>query len=178
MPRSIPPPDRVLYSAEEIAARVRALGAQITQDYNGGSLVILTVLKGSFVFAADLIRSIDLPLRVEFLGVASYGLGTQSTGIVQITQDLTSPIVDEDVLLVEDIIDSGLTINYLLRQLEARSPRSLKVCALLQKPKRSQKAVKIDYLGFTIDNEYVVGYGLDHAQAYRNLPHLGVLLTE
>jgi hypoxanthine phosphoribosyltransferase len=178
MPRSIPPTDRVLYSAEQIAARVRALGAQITQDYNGGSLVILTVLKGSFVFAADLIRSIDLPLRVEFLGVASYGLGTQSTGVVQITQDLTSPIVDEDVLLVEDIIDSGLTISYLLRQLETRNPRSLKVCALLHKPKHTQKPVKIDYLGFTIDDEYVVGYGLDHAQAYRNLPHLRVLLTE
>jgi hypoxanthine phosphoribosyltransferase len=157
---------------------VRALGAQIARDYNGGSLVILTVLKGSFVFAADLIRAIDLPLRVEFLGVASYGLGTQSTGVVQITQDLTSPIVDEDVLLVEDIIDSGLTISYLLRQLETRNPRSLKVCALLHKPKRTQKPVKIDYLGFSIDDEYVVGYGLDHAQAYRNLPHLGVLLTE
>jgi hypoxanthine phosphoribosyltransferase len=178
MPRSIPPPERVLYSAEEIAKRVRELGEQITHDYKGGSLVVLTVLKGSFVFAADLIRCIDLPLRVEFLGVASYGVGTQSTGIVQITQDLTSPIVDEDVLLVEDIIDSGLTINYLMRQLEARNPRSLKVCAFLHKPARTQKAVKIDYLGFEIENEYVVGYGLDHAQAYRNLPHLGVLLTE
>jgi hypoxanthine phosphoribosyltransferase len=178
MPRSIPPADRVLYSAEEIAARVRELGAQITQDYKGGSLVVLTVLKGSFVFAADLIRTIDLPLRVEFLGVASYGMGTQSTGIVQITQDLTAPIVDEDVLLVEDIIDTGLTSSYLLRQLEARNPRSLKVCTLLHKPARTQKAVNIDYLGFTIENEYVVGYGLDHAQAYRNLPHLRVLLTE
>jgi len=178
MPRSIPPTDRVLYSAEEIAVRVRELGAQITEDYRGGSLVVLTVLKGSFVFAADLIRTIDLPLRVEFLGVASYGVGTQSTGVVQITQDLTAPIVDEDVLLVEDIIDSGLTISYLLRQLEARNPRSLKVCALLHKLTPAQKAVNIDYLGFTIKNEYVVGYGLDHAQAYRNLPHLGVLLTE
>lgn len=178
MPRSIPPPDRILYSAEQIAARVRELGEQITRDYRGGSLVILTVLKGSFVFAADLIRSIDLPLRVEFLGVASYGLGTQSTGVVQITQDLTSPIVDEDVLLVEDIVDTGLTISYILRQLEARNPRSLKVCAFLHKPTRTQKPVTIDYLGFTIEDEYVVGYGLDHAQAYRNLPHLGVLLSE
>lgn len=178
MPRSIPPPDRVLYSAEEIATRVRELGAQITQDYQGCSLVILTVLKGGFVFAADLIRCIDLPLRIEFLGVASYGAGTQSTGIVQITQDLTSPIVDEDVLLVEDIIDTGLTSSYILRQLEARSPRSLKVCTLLHKPTRTQKPVTVNYLGFTIESEYVVGYGLDHAQAYRNLPHLGVLLTE
>jgi hypoxanthine phosphoribosyltransferase len=178
MPRSIPPTDRVLYSAEQIAARVRELGQQITQDYSGGSLIVLTVLKGSFVFAADLIRCIDLPLRVEFLGVASYGLGTQSTGIVQITQDLTSPIVDEDVLLVEDIVDSGLTINYILRQLQARNPRSLKVCAFLHKPARTRETVHIDYLGFTIKDEYVVGYGLDHAQAYRNLPHLGVLLSE
>lgn len=178
MPRSIPPPDRILYSAAQIASRVRELGEQITRDYKGGSLVILTILKGSFVFAADLIRSIDLPLRVEFLGVRSYGLGTQSTGIVQITQDLTSPIVDEDVLLVEDIVDTGLTISYILRQLEARNPRSLKVCALLHKPTRTQKAVTIDYLGFTIEDEYVVGYGLDHAQAYRNLPHLGVLVSE
>ncbi len=178
MPRSIPPPDRILYSAEQVAARVRELGEQITRDYKGGSLVVLTILKGSFVFAADLIRSIDLPLRVEFLGVRSYGLGTQSTGIVQITQDLTSPIVDEDVLLVEDIVDTGLTISYILRQLEVRNPRSLKVCALLHKPARTQRAVTIDYLGFTIEDEYVVGYGLDHAQAYRNLPHLGVLLTE
>lgn len=178
MPRSIPPPDRVLFSTEEIATRVHELGAKITHDYKGGTLVVLIVLKGSFVFAADLIRCITLPLRVEFLGVASYGLGTQSTGIVQITQDLTSPIVDEDVLLVEDIIDSGLTISYLMRQLEARNPRSLKVCALLHKPASTQKPIAIDYLGFAIGNEYVVGYGLDHAQAYRNLPHLGVLLTE
>jgi hypoxanthine phosphoribosyltransferase len=178
MPRSIPPPDRILFSAETIAARVRELGAQITNDYWGRSLVILTVLKGSFVFAADLIRCIDLPLRVEFLGVASYGTGTRSTGVVQITQDVTSPIADEDILLVEDIVDSGLTINYLLRQLQTRSPRTLKVCALLFKPSRAQVEVSIDYLGFTIQDEYVVGYGLDHAQAYRNLPHLGVLVTE
>jgi hypoxanthine phosphoribosyltransferase len=167
-----------LYSADQIAARVHELGAQITSDYRGGSLVILVVLKGSFVFAADLIRCINLPLCVEFLGVASYGDGTKSTGMVQITLDLTSPIVDEDVLLVEDIVDTGLTINYLLRQLRARSPRSLKVCTLLHKPSRTQEPVNVDYLGFTIENDYVVGYGLDHAQAYRNLPHLGVLLTE
>lgn len=178
MPRSIPPTERVLYSAERIAERVRELGAQITHDYRGRSLVILPVLKGSFVFAADLIRCIDLPLRVEFLGVASYGSGTRSTGVVQITQDVTSPIADEDIVVVEDIVDTGLTIDYLLRQLRVRSPRSLKICALLNKPSRSEVKVDIDYLGFTIDNEYVVGYGLDHAQAYRNLPHLSVLATD
>jgi hypoxanthine phosphoribosyltransferase len=178
MPRSIPPTERILYSAQEIQERVRQLGAQITKDYQGGSLVVLSVLKGSFMFAADLIRCIDLPLRVEFLGVASYGVGTQTTGLVQITQDLTAPIVDEDVLLVEDIIDTGLTVDYLLRQLAARGPRSLKVCALLQKPAHARKHVAIHYLGFAIENEYVVGYGLDHAQAYRNLPHLRVLVSE
>ncbi len=178
MPRSIPPTERVLYSAEAIATRVAELGAQITQDYRGRPLVILPVLKGSFVFAADLIRRIELPLRVEFLGVASYGSGTRSTGIVQITQDVTSPIVGEDVLVVEDIVDTGLTIDYLLRQLSTRSPRSLKVCALLHKPSRTEVEVPIDYLGFTVQNEYVVGYGLDHAQAYRNLPNLTVLATD
>lgn len=170
-----PPPARVLYSAEQIAHRVRELGTEITRDYAAGSLVILCILKGSFVFAADLIRAIDLPLRVEFLGVASYGSGTQSTGVVQITQDLTSTIEGDDVLLVEDIIDSGLTIDYISKQLLLRHPRSLRVCAFLHKPTRTQKRVPIDYLGFTITDEFVVGYGLDHAQCYRNLPHLGIL---
>jgi len=168
-------PKRVLYTAEQIAVRVQELGAQITRDYADGSLVILCILKGSFVFAADLIRAIDLPLRVEFLGVASYGSGTQSTGVVQITQDLTSPITGDDVLLVEDIIDTGLTIDYILRQLLTRSPRSLRVCAFLHKPARTQVSVPIDYLGFSVEDEFVVGYGLDQGQRYRNLPTLSVL---
>jgi hypoxanthine phosphoribosyltransferase len=171
----MPNPERVLFSAHQIAERVRALGEEISNDYRGRSLVILALLKGSFVFAADLIRAIDLPLRVEFLGLASYGAGTQSTGIVQITLDLTSPIADEDVLVVEDIVDSGLTLSYLLRQLDARNPRTIKVCSLLHKPARTQQEVPIHYLGFTIPDVFVVGYGLDHAQAYRNLPYLGVL---
>jgi hypoxanthine phosphoribosyltransferase len=166
---------RILHSAEVIHARVCELGAQITRDYRDRSLVILPVLKGSFVFAADLIRAIDLPLRVEFLGVASYGSGTRSTGVVQITQDVTSPVANEDVLLVEDIVDTGLTIDYLLKTLQTRTPRTLKVCALLHKPSRTEVKVPIDYLGFTIEDEYVVGYGLDHAQAYRNLPDLRIL---
>lgn len=178
MPRQLPNPERVLFSAEQIAERVRALGEEISNDYRGRSLVILALLKGSFVFAADLIRAIDLPLRVEFLGLASYGAGTQSTGIVQITQDLTSPIVGEDVLVVEDIVDSGLTLSYLLRQLDARNPSTIRVCALLHKPARTQQEVPIHYLGFTIPDVFVVGYGLDHAQAYRNLPYLGVLSAE
>ena len=175
MSPSVAPPKKILYSAEQIASRVRELGVQITEDYKGRSLVILCILKGSFVFAADLIRAIDLPLRVEFLGVASYGTGTQSTGVVQITQDLTSTIAGDDVLLVEDIIDSGLTIDYILRQLLTRSPRSLRVCAFLHKPARTQTPVPIDYLGYTVEDAFVVGYGLDHGQMYRNLPDLSIL---
>ncbi len=164
-----------LMSAERIAERVRALGAQISADYRGRSLVLLCILKGSFVFAADLARAINLPLRVEFLGVRSYGDGTKSSGVVQITQDLSQPIFDEDVLIVEDIVDTGLTLSYLLEQLQTRNPRSVKVCALLHKPSRQIKAVPIDYLGFTIDDVFVVGYGLDHGQRFRNLPMLAVV---
>jgi hypoxanthine phosphoribosyltransferase len=166
---------RELLSQSTIDQRVRALGAQIAADYAGRSLVLLCVLKGSFVFAADLARAIDLPLRVEFLGVRSYGDDTRSSGVVQITQDLTRPIVSDHVLIVEDIVDTGLTLSYLREQLLARGPASVKVCALLQKPARSVLPVPIDYLGFTVEDVFVVGYGLDHAERYRNLPYVGVL---
>src|SRR5258705_5733873 len=164
-----------LLSASAIQERVNALGAQIAADYAGKSLVLLCVLKGSFVFAADLARAIDLPLRVEFLGVRSYGDDTRSSGVVQITQDLTRPIANDHVLIVEDIVDTGLTLSYLREQLLARLPSSVKVCALLHKPSRSVRPVEIDYLGFTIDDEFLVGYGLDHAERHRNLPYVGVL---
>ena len=160
---------------EEIAARVRELGAEITRDYTGKNLVLVCVLKGSFVFAADLMRTIDLPLRVDFLGVRSYGEGTESSGVVQITQDLSRPIENEDVLLVEDIVDTGLTIAHLMDLFRTRQPRSVKVCSLLHKPARAKVAVKVDYLGFTIDDKFVVGYGLDFAEKYRNLPYIGVI---
>ncbi|MCC6217785.1 MAG: hypoxanthine phosphoribosyltransferase [Polyangiaceae bacterium] len=166
---------QTLYSAAQLAERVAALGAEITRDYTGKSLVLLCVLKGSFVFAADLARAIELPLRVEFLGVASYGDDSESSGVVQITQDLTRPVEGEDVLVVEDIVDTGLTLSYLLEVLGARGPASLKVCALLHKPARERKHVRIDYLGFTIEDRFVVGYGLDWAQRYRNLPEIGVV---
>jgi hypoxanthine phosphoribosyltransferase len=164
-----------LISAEKIRERVRELGAQIAHDYAGQSLVLLCVLKGSFVFAADLARAIDAPLRIEFLGVRSYGDDTRSSGVVQITQDLTKPITGDHVLLVEDIVDTGLTLSYLREQLLTRGPASVKVCALLHKPARSVKPVYIDYLGFTIEDMFVIGYGLDHAERYRNLPYVGVL---
>ena len=171
----LPPEVRSLISAERLAARVAELAAQITREYAGRSLVLLCVLKGSFVFAADLARAIALPVRIEFLGVRSYGDHTKSSGVVQITQDLTRPVDGDDILLVEDIVDTGLTLSFLRDQLRSRNPASIKVVALLHKPARMQREVEIDYLGFTIDDVFVVGYGLDYAERYRNLPFLGVL---
>jgi len=173
--RSMVAPPAELLSQAAISARVKALGAQIAVDYAGKSLVLLCVLKGSFVFAADLARAIDLPLRVEFLGVRSYGDDTRSSGVVQITQDLTRPIAGDHVLIVEDIVDTGLTLSYLREQLLARMPATVKVCALLHKPSRTVTPVEIEYLGFTVADVFVVGYGLDHAEQFRNLPYVGVL---
>lgn len=167
-----------LLSSAVIDGRVRALGKEVSEAYRGRSLVLICVLKGSFVFAADLARAIDLPLRVEFLGVRSYGDDTTSSGVVQITQDLTRPIAGDDLLIVEDIVDTGLTLSYLREQLLARGPASVKVCALLHKPSRTVRPVQIDYLGFTVADVFVVGYGLDHAERYRNLPYVGVLPIE
>ena len=164
-----------LLSQETIADRVRALGEQIRTDYEGKNMLLVCVLKGSFVFAADLVRAIDAPLSVEFLGCRSYGDGTESSGVVQITYDLTKPIEGKDVVLVEDIVDTGLTMSYLLQNFATRGPRSLKICSLLHKPARSKVKVPIDYLGFTIEDVFVIGYGLDHAEKHRNLPFLGVM---
>jgi len=164
-----------MLTKEQIATRVQELGAAITKDYTGHNLVLVNVLKGSFVFGSDLMRTIDLPLRVDFLGVRSYGEGTESSGVVQITQDLSRPIEHEDVLIVEDIVDTGLTIAHLMDLLRTRSPASVKVCALLHKPARARVAVKVDYLGFTIEDRFVVGYGLDFAERYRNLPYIGIV---
>src|ERR1700678_1827947 len=153
-----------MFSAEQIAARVSAIGADITRDYAGKSLVLVAVLKGSFVFAADLARAIDLPLRIDFLGVRSYGEGTESSGVVQIMQDLSRPIAHEDVILVEDIVDTGLTVAHLMDLFRTRQPRSVRVCSLLHKPSRAKVDVKVDYVGFTIEDRFVVGYGLDFAE--------------
>jgi hypoxanthine phosphoribosyltransferase len=171
----MPSAPAVLLDQATIAARVRELGARIQGDYHGRELRVVCVLKGSFVFAADLVRAIDLPLEVDFLGVRSYGDSTETSGVVQITSDLTRSIENTDVLLVEDIVDTGLTLRFLLENLGTRSPRSLRLAALLHKPARARTEVAIDYLGFTIDDVFVVGYGLDCAQRYRNLPYVGVL---
>jgi hypoxanthine phosphoribosyltransferase len=165
----------ILLSADAISTRVQELGAAIARDYAGQPLVLVCVLKGSFVFAADLARSISIPLRVEFLGVRSYGAGTESSGVVQITQDLGRPIEGQDVLLVEDIIDTGLTIAHLLELLRTRQPRTLRVCTLLHKPARMKKRVPIDYLGFIIEDHLVIGYGMDRAEQFRNLPYIGLM---
>ncbi len=169
------PEPKVLIDRQRIHERVTALGQQIGRDHPEGELVILGVLKGSFMFLADLARAIPRPLRVEFLGVQSYGAAKTSSGAVQITLDLTSPIDNADVIVVEDIVDTGLTAQFLMQQLAARQARSVKLCSLLHKPARSIRPVPIDYLGFTIDDVFVVGYGLDYAQKYRNLADICVI---
>jgi len=168
---------RPLLSAEEIAAKVAEMGRTITRDYadTGDELVLIGVMKGSVIFLSDLARAIDLPLTMELIGIASYGDSTKSSGVVQITSDLTRPIEGKHVIICEDIVDTGLTVAYLLENLSTRKPKSLKVAALLSKPERSIQPVDIHYLGFTIPNHFVVGYGLDYAQRYRNLPFIGIL---
>lgn len=163
-------------SAETIAERVKELGRTIAADYEGTPLVLVLVLKGSFVFGSDLARAIDHPnCRIDFLGTRSYGEGTESTGVVQITHDLSKPIEGQDVVIVEDIVDTGLTLAHLIDLLRTRKPRSLKVCSLLHKPARKRVEVKIDYLGFTIEDRFVVGYGLDWAERFRNVPYLAIV---
>jgi len=165
---------KVLLSEEQLRTRVAELGASITADYAGKPLKLVGVLKGSFMFMADLARAIDLPLKVDFIGTSSYQ-GTHSSGVVRITNDLSRPIDGEHVLLVEDIVDTGLTMQYLLENLATRHPASVKVCALLEKPARAKVQIPIDYKGFSIPDEFVVGYGLDWDGRFRNLPYLGVV---
>ncbi|QOY84953.1 hypoxanthine phosphoribosyltransferase [Paludibaculum fermentans] len=169
------PKIEVLIPHDEIQARIAALGAQITADYQGRSIVLVGVLKGSFIFLADLVRHIDLPVRIEFIGTKSYE-GTTTSGQVQLTKDLDKPIQEEDVLLVEDIIDTGLTLNYLQHVMSQRAPRSLKIASFLDKPSRRRIAVEGDYIGFTIEDKFVIGYGLDFDQRYRNLKDLCILV--
>jgi hypoxanthine phosphoribosyltransferase len=164
----------VLISEERLAARVREIGAQIRADIGPGEITLLSILKGSFIFAADLCRAIPGPVNIEFLGVSSYGDDTQSSGAVRITHDLQKPIADRHVIIVEDIVDTGLTLAYLKRVLTARHPASLRICALLEKP-HAGSPVKPDYAGFEVGDEFVVGYGLDFAQRLRNLPYVGVV---
>lgn len=170
--------EKVLYTEEQLKARVKELGAQITADYAGKTPLIASVLRGSYVFMADLTRAIDLPLSVDFMAVSSYGAGTSSSGQVQILKDLSDRIDGKDLIIVEDILDSGNTLYYLLDVLRARRPASIKLCTLLDKPSRRIKPIQADYCGFTIPDAFIVGYGLDFAEKYRNLPYIGVLKPE
>ena len=165
----------VLLPTQKIAERVQQLGRQIERDYEGKDLVLLGVLKGSYIFISDLARSVDLPLAIDFIGLSSYGEATESSGVVKITSDLSRPIEDKHVVIVEDIVDTGLTMRYLLDNLATRRPASVKLCTLLHKPGRSRTRIPIDYLGFQIEDRFVVGYGLDAGDRYRNVPLIGVL---
>ncbi len=167
--------ERVLFSEEELDRRVSELAAQIDRDYAGREPMLISVLRGSYVFMADLTRKITLPCTVDFMAVSSYGKGVTSSGQVQITKDLSDDIEGRDLIVVEDILDSGNTLSYLLEVLGARKPASVRLCTLLDKPDRRVKDVKVDYSGFSIPDEFVVGYGLDYAEKYRNLPYIGIL---
>ena len=171
--------ERVYFSKEEIQKRVKELGKKITEDYAGKELVVISILRGSFVFAADLIREIDLPCELEFMRLSSYGNGTESSGSVRIVSDLDGDIKDKHVLIVEDILDTGVTLSYLRDHvLLGRQPASFKICAMFDKTERRIRDIYADYAGFETPNEFIVGYGLDYAEKYRNLPYVGVLKPE
>jgi hypoxanthine phosphoribosyltransferase len=165
----------ILVQSDELQHRVCELGAQISRDYAGRNLLLIGVLKGAVFFLSDLMRHIEIPCEVDFMAVASYGSATKSSGVVRILKDLDTAIEDRDVLIVEDIVDSGLTLQYLLRNLGARNPRSLEVCALLTKPERRKVDLPTRYVGFEIPNRFAIGYGLDHGERYRNLPYVAAL---
>lgn len=168
----------ILIGTERLHERIGELGVRITADYEGKDLLLVGVLKGAVFFMADLMRELALPCEIDFMAISSYGAGTDSSGVVRILKDLDLNIADRDVLVVEDIIDSGLTLSYLMRTLRARHPASLEVCTLLTKPARREIDVPVRYVGFEIPNRFVIGYGLDFAERYRNLPYIGVLRPE
>ena len=167
--------EKILYTEEELARRVKELGAQIAADYAGRQPMLISVLRGSYIFMADLTRAIGLDVTVDFMAVSSYGAGTVSSGQVEIKKDLSDSIEGRDLIIVEDILDSGNTLYYLMDVLRARRPASIRVCALMDKPERRTKPITADYAGFTIPDAFIVGYGLDYAERYRNLPYVGVL---
>lgn len=168
----------VMISREEISKKVAELGHEISKDYKGESILAICVLKGAVLFMSDLIRELNVETEIDFMAVSSYGASTESTGVVRILKDLDSNIENKNVLIVEDIIDSGLTLKYLKEYLLARNPKSLKICTLLDKPERRMADIKADYIGFSIENKFIVGYGLDFDQKYRNLPYISYLEEE
>jgi hypoxanthine phosphoribosyltransferase len=169
---------KVLITEEEIRAKLRELGQEITKDYSGKDLLIVGILKGSFVFMGDLIRNIDVPIQVDFMEISSYGCATESSGAVRILKDLDNDIEGRNVLIVEDIVDTGLTLSYLIDNLWSRKPSSLKICTFLNKPSRRKVPLEVNYNGYNIPDEFVVGYGLDYAEKYRNLPYVAIVKPE
>ena len=169
---------RVLLSEDEIREKVRELGGKITADYKNSNLMLVTVLKGAVVFLADLMRQIDVPAEIDFMVVSSYGSGVKSSGVVKIVKDLDVPLAGKDILIVEDILDSGLTLSYIKELLESRGPRSIRIATLLDKPSRRKVDLQADYIGFSVPDEFVIGYGLDYDEKYRNLPYMGILKPE
>ena len=169
---------RVLLSEDEIREKVRELGGKITADYKNSKLMLVTVLKGAVVFLADLMRQIDVPAEIDFMVVSSYGSGVKSSGVVKIVKDLDVPLAGKDILIVEDILDSGLTLSYIKELLESRGPRSIRIATLLDKPSRRKVDLQADYIGFSVPDEFVIGYGLDYDEKYRNLPYIGILKPE
>ncbi len=170
--------ESVLFSEEDIKETVQRLGKQISEEYRDKNLFLVTVLKGSLVFMADLMRAIDIHCSIDFLAVSSYGNGIKTSGEVQVIKDLTCPLHDKDVLIVEDILDSGVTLSYLIETFKARQPKSLRICTLLDKPANRRANVFADYIGMEVGDQFIVGYGLDYAEKYRNLPYIGVLKPE
>lgn len=169
---------QVLLSAEQIADKVKELGEQITRDYEGQELLVVGILKGSNVFMSDLVRKIQMPMKMDFMVVSSYGNATESTGVVKIIKDIEESLEGKHLLIVEDIIDSGLTLKYLKQMLETRKPASIKLCTLVDKPARRKETVYVDYIGFELPDEFIVGYGIDYAEHYRNLPYIAILKPE
>ncbi len=169
---------KVLLSEEEIQQRVSEIGKQISNDYKGKKLLLVSILKGSIVFMADLMRSIEIPAQIDFMAVSSYGSGVKTSGVVKIIKDLDINLKGYDILIVEDILDSGMTLSYLIELLKTRNPNSVEICTLLDKPERHKVEVALKYKGFTVPDEFVVGYGLDYDENYRNLPYIGVVKPE
>ncbi len=167
--------EKILLSEEQISSIVKKLGAQITEDFKDKDLLLVGILKGSVIFMADLMRCIDTPCNIDFMAVSSYGDGTKSSGVVRINKDLDKPIEGKDVLIIEDILDSGRTLSYIREILAARKPNSIKICTLFDKPERREADIYADYIGSLVPNEFIVGYGLDYSEYYRNLPFIGVL---
>lgn len=168
----------VLLSEEKLASIVHELGERISRDYEGKNLLMVSILKGSVVFMSDLMRAIDIPCRIDFMSVSSYGSGVKTSGVVKIIKDLDIPLEGYDLLVVEDILDSGMTLSYILEVLQARGPKSIRLCTLLDKPERRKVDIKADYVGCEVPDEFVVGYGLDYDEKYRNLPFVGILKPE